>query len=61
MTLEIVKEEAYGEPTWYFVRVDGSSIKCSKNLEEMVEFYDELKNNPELVKPKKTILKSDEI
>lgn len=61
MTLEIVKEEAYGEPIWYFVRVDGSSIRCSKNLEEMQEFYDELKNNPELVRPKKTILKSDEI
>ena len=61
MTVEIMKEELYGEPTWYFLRVDGTSIKCSKILEEIEEAYDEIVNNPDLLTRRKIILKSHEI
>lgn len=61
MKLEIVKDEKYGEPTWYFVKVDGTTYQCSKDLQEMEELYEHIKNNPEVVKNQKTILRSEEI
>lgn len=61
MTVEIVKEEMYGEPTWYFLKVDGVSTKCSKILAEMEEAFVEIINNPDLLIKRKTILKSYEI
>ena len=61
MKLEIIKEEQFGEPTWYFLRADDSSVKCSKDLKEIEDAYDELINNPDLIVLKKTILKSQEI
>ena len=61
MKVEIIKEESYGEPAWYFLRVDGTSIKCSKILAEMEESFAEIINNPDLLTKRKTILKSYEI
>jgi hypothetical protein len=61
MKLEIVKEEKYGEPTWFLLRVDNMCMKASKNLEEVEHVYNELLDNPDLLIHKKTILKSDEI
>jgi hypothetical protein len=61
MKVEIMKEETYGEPTWYFLRVDGASIKCSKILTEMEEAFVEIVNNPDLLVKKQIILKSYEI
>jgi hypothetical protein len=61
MKLEIVKEEKLNEPTWYFCKVDGITYQCSKDLKEMEELYEKLKNNPELAKGRKTVLKSEEI
>lgn len=61
MTIEIIKEEQYGEPTWYFLRVDNLSVKCSKILTEIEEAFVEIINNPDLLTKRKTILKSYEI
>jgi len=61
MKLEIVKEENYGEATWYFLRADDVSIKCSKIFGEIEDAYDEIVNNPDLLTRRKTILKSHEI
>ena len=61
MKLEIVKEEVYAEPTWYFLRVDGVSITCSKILEEIEETYNAIVENPDILTKTKTILKSEEV
>jgi hypothetical protein len=36
MKLEIIKEEKFNEPTWYFFKVDGITYQCSKDLKEMI-------------------------
>ena len=61
MKLEIVKEEKFNEPTWYFFKVDGITYQCSKDLKEMEEVYEHIRSNPEFAKGKKTVLKSEEI
>lgn len=61
MKLEIVKEEKFNEPIWYFLRVDGISYQCSRNLEEIEDLYNKFVEDPELIKEKKTVLKSQEI
>lgn len=61
MTLEILKEEKYNDPTWYILKLDGIAIQCSRKLEEIEQMYEELKNNPELLNPKITVLKSEQI
>ena len=61
MTVEIIKEEQFKEPTWYFLKVDGVSLVCSKDFKEIEDAYDEITNNPDLLVSKKTILKSQEI
>ena len=61
MTVEIIKEEKFNEPTWYFLRVDGVSVTCSKDLKEIEDMYDDVTNNPDLLISSKTILKSQEI
>ena len=61
MKLEIIKEEKFNEPTWYFFKVDGITYQCSKDLQDMEEVYNNVKINPEIVKNNKTILRSEEI
>jgi hypothetical protein len=61
MKLEIIKETKFNEPTWYILKVDGFVLQCSKRLEEMEDLYEQIKNNPELAKEERVILKSEEI
>ena len=61
MKLEMVREEKFNEPTWYFVKVDGVTYQCSKDFQEMENLYESLRKNPDLAKSRKTILKSEEI
>ena len=61
MTVEIIKEEKFSEPIWYFLRVDGVSVTCSKDLKEIEDMYDDVTNNPDLLISSKNILKSQEI
>ena len=49
MKLEIVKEEEYNNPIWYFLRVNDKTVTCSKSLEEIEKRYEEIKENPSLV------------
>jgi hypothetical protein len=61
MKIEITEEKKFNEPTWYFLRVDGITLECSKELGKMETLYDQIKANPEIVLYKKIILKSEEI
>ncbi len=61
MKLEIIKEEEFNSPTWYLLKANDKTIACSKQLEEIEKHYEEIKQNPNLINPSKTILKSEEI
>jgi hypothetical protein len=61
MTVEIMKEEKFNEPTWYFLKSDGVTVTCSKNLKEIEDMYDQIISNPDLLVSSKTILKSAEV
>ena len=61
MKLEIIKEEEYNNPIWYFLRANGKTVTCSKSLEEIEQRYEEIKENPSLVNSSRIVLKSEEI
>jgi len=61
MTLEIIKEEKFNESPWYILRMNGSSIQCSRRLEEIEEMYNQIVENPDIIKESRTVLKSQEI
>lgn len=61
MKLEIIKESKINEPTWYFLKIDGISMTCSKDLKEIEDMYDQIVENPDLATSSKTILRSQEI
>jgi hypothetical protein len=61
MKLEIIKEQKFNEPAWYFFKVDDVSYQCSRDLQEIKEVYENVKNNPDILKNEKTILISEEI
>jgi hypothetical protein len=61
MKLEIVEEIKLNEDPWYCVRVDDVTIKYSRKLEEIEKIYQEIKDNPESLKEKINVLKSEEI
>lgn len=61
MKLEIIKEEEFNNPTWYVLRVDDKIVTCSKQLEEIEKYYEEIKQNPSIINPSKIVLKSEEI
>lgn len=61
MTLEILMRKEFEQPEWYYLRVDGISVKCSRNLDEITEYYDKVLEDPSIVKEQQIILKSQEI
>lgn len=61
MKLEIIKEEKFNEETWYGLKVNDTSFQYSRRLEEIEKLYQELKDNPDLINTKITVLKSEEI
>jgi len=61
MTLEIIEDKRFNEPTWYILKLDGLAIQCSKKLEEIEGMYNDIIENPEIVKETKTVLKSQQI
>ena len=61
MKLEIIKEEKFNEAAWYILRLDDMAIQCSRRLEEIEEMYNQIIEDPEIIKERKTVLKSQEI
>jgi hypothetical protein len=61
MTLEIIKEEKFNEAPWYILRLDDMAIQCSRRLEEIEEMYNQIVENPDVIKESKTVLKSQQI
>lgn len=61
MKLEIIKETKFTDGTWYTLKADGLIIDCSRKLEEVEQMYEKIKEDPNLIKGSKTILKSEEV
>jgi hypothetical protein len=61
MKLEIIKEEKFNEAPWYILRLDDMAIQCSRKLEEIEGMYNQIIEDPEIIKETKTVLKSQEI
>ena len=61
MNLELLEETSPGSGTMYVVRLDGSAIKWFAHKADGEKYYNEIIANPDLLKPQKNILKSQEI
>ena len=61
MKLELCEEVSPGSGTMYVVRADDYSVKWFAKKEDAEKFYDEIVANPNLLKPMKNILKSQDI
>jgi hypothetical protein len=62
MKIELIEQvEPFSDQPWYGVKVDGSSIKWSREKEVAETIYNDILSNPDLLKTKENILKSEEI
>ena len=61
MIVELIRETSPASGTMYVVKAEGSSVKWFAKVEEAEKFYDEIIANPDILKPVKNILKSQEI
>lgn len=61
MKIELTEEISITTGTMYCVRVDDSSIKWFSQRENAEKFYDDIMADPNIIKPVKNILKSQEI
>lgn len=61
MKIELTEDTSVTSGTMYCVRADGSAIKWFAKNEEAEKFYNEIIANPDILKPTRNILKSEEI
>jgi hypothetical protein len=62
MTVDLVEQmEPFSDEVWYGIRVDGSSVKWSRDKEAIDALYNEIVANPDVLKTKENILKSQKI
>jgi hypothetical protein len=62
MKIELTEERSFNSPSpWYKILVDGIFVIGSFKEEEIKELYEKIKANPDLIKTKENVLKSEEI
>jgi hypothetical protein len=62
MTVDLVEQtEPFSDEIWYGIRVDGSSVKWSRDKAVIETLYNDIVTNPDVLKTKENILKSQEI
>lgn len=62
MKVDLVEQnEPFSDETWYGVRVNGSSIKWSRDKKVIEAIYNDILANPDVLKTKENILKSHKI
>lgn len=62
MKVDLVEQqEPFSDEIWYGVRVNGSSVKWSRDKEVIEAIYNDILTNPDIIKTKEIILKSQEI
>ncbi|NBW33733.1 MAG: hypothetical protein EBR30_01610 [Cytophagia bacterium] len=61
MKVELIKEERFNESPYYIIKVDDKFVTGSGYEDKAEELYNELISNPDVLKTKVKILKSEEI
>jgi hypothetical protein len=61
MKIELIEETSIGSGTMFLVKIDGNNIKWFANKDTAEAFYLSVIANPEILKSKTNILKTDEI
>ena len=62
MKVELIEQyEPFSDQAWYGVKVDGSSVKWSRDKEVANVVYNNIINNIDATKTREIILKSQEI
>ena len=62
MKIELVEQmEPFSDQPWYGVRVNGASMKWSRDKEVAEAIYNDILTNPDVTKTKEIILKSQEV
>ena len=61
MKIELIEETSIGSGTMFLVKIDGNNIKWFANKDTAEAFYLLVIANPEILKSKTNILKTDEI
>jgi hypothetical protein len=61
MRVELVEEIKYDGEPWYVVKIDGSYFKGTGNKLNAEKHYNDIINDPSIIKTKENILKSQEI
>ena len=62
MKVDLVEQtEPFSDEIWYGIRVDGLSVKWSRDKAVIEAIYNDIINNPDVLKNKENILKSEEV
>jgi len=62
MKVELVEQmEPFSDQAWYGVRVNGTSIRWTRDKEVAEDIYNDIVNNPDATKTREIILQSEEI
>jgi len=61
MKVELIEEQKYNGEPWYIVQVDGQYIIGTGNKLNADKMYNEIIANPDVIKTKVNILKSEEV
>ena len=62
MKVDLVEQsEPFSDELWYGVRVNGVSVKWSRDKEVIEAIYNDILTNPDVLKTKENILKSEEV
>jgi len=62
MKVELIEQlEPFSDSPWYGVKVNGTSIKWTREKEVAETIYNDILTNPDLLKTKENVLKSEEV
>ena len=61
MKVELVEETKYDGEPWYIVKIDDVYFKGTGNKLNAEKYYNDIINDPSVIKTKVNILKSEEI
>ena len=61
MKIELIEEQKYNGEPWYIVQVDGQYIIGTGNKLNADKMYNEIIADPNIIKTKVNILKSEEV
>ncbi|NBV29776.1 hypothetical protein EBS02_12340 [bacterium] len=61
MRIELCEEAKHGRDTMFYIAINGETVKWFCKKEEAERYYEDVINDPELIKPVTKILKSQEV